>query len=291
MGEVDTFTAYRPLLFTIAYEILGTASDADDVLQETYLRWSRVDETTVAQPRAYLARIVARQALNHLRVVGRRRESYVGNWLPEPIQTPAGLAADETLADAVSLAMLVVLESLGPDERCVFVLHEVFAFPFRDIAAMVGKSEAATRQIAHRARTHVRERHQRFDAKPAKAEEVVLRFLRAARDGDFQGLMDVLAPEVVQMSDGGGMRSAARRPVHGAEPVARLSLGVARREPDHLRAELTSCNGMPTAVFRDGDAVYQALLFDVVARRIRGLYAVRNPDKLRRFDHPRRLTR
>jgi RNA polymerase sigma-70 factor (ECF subfamily) len=274
------FTELRPLLFAIAYEILGSASDAEDVLQESYLRWRRVRPETVRHPRQYLAQTVTRQALNHLRAAGRRRETYVGSWLPEPIETEPALAEDPVLADAVSLAMLVLLESLGPDERAVFVLHEVFGYRLTEVARLVGKSEAAVRQAAHRAGERVRTRRHRFEPDPAEAEAIVARFLRAARTGDLQRLMDVLSPDVVQISDGGGKVRGARCPVHGRERVARFSIGVVRRAPRGERVDLTRCNGMPTVVSWSGEVPVQAVLFDVDDGQVHGIYAVRNPDKL-----------
>ena len=218
----DAFARHRSLLFTVAYEMLGSASDAEDVVQETWLRWADVDHAEVRDPRAYLVRIVTRQALNRLRTLARRREEYVGEWLPEPLLTSPDVAADVELAESVSIAMLTVLETLGPAERAVFVLREVFDTPYDEIAEAVGKSPAAVRQIAHRARDHVAARRPRVPVSTTEQQEAVDRFLAAVRHGDLQGLLDVLAPDVVVVADGGGVVAAARRPIEGAERVAGL---------------------------------------------------------------------
>ena len=224
----DAFARHRSLLFTVAYEMLGSASDAEDVVQETWLRWAGVDHTVVRDPRAYLVRIVTRQALNRLRSVARRREEYVGEWLPEPLMTGPDVAADVELAENLSIAMLTVLETLGPAERAVFVLREVFETPYDEIAEAVGKSPAAVRQIAHRARDHVAARRPRTQVSTTEQQEAVDRFLAAIRHGDLQGLLDVLAPDVVVVADGGGLVAAARRPIEGAESVAGFLIGAAR---------------------------------------------------------------
>ena len=222
----DDFLAHRPLLVSIAYEILGSVADAEDVVSESWLRWREVDQSAVEHPRAYLARIVTRQALNAARSAGRRREEYVGPWLPEPLETAEGAdGLDHVLTgEAVTTAMLLVLESLTPTERAVFVLREVFDFDYAEIADAVDKTPAAARQIAHRARKHVHARRSVAVAEPAAAQAVAERFLACASTGDVQGLMDLLAPGAVYLGDGGGLVSAARRPVReqptGEGPVA-----------------------------------------------------------------------
>src|ERR671925_672702 len=198
----DPFVTHRSLLFTVAYEMLGSAADAEDVVQETWLRWADVDRAEVRHPRAYLVRIVTRQALNRLRSVSRRREEYVGEWLPEPLLTSPDVAEDVELAESVSIAMLTVLETLGPAERAVFVLREVFDTPYDEIAEAVGKSAAAVRQIAHRAREHVAARRPRVSVSATEQQEALNRFLGAVRQGDLQGLLDVLAPDVALVADG-----------------------------------------------------------------------------------------
>ncbi|MFT4188353.1 MAG: RNA polymerase sigma-70 factor [Aeromicrobium sp.] len=290
-SAAEEFTDHRPLLFTIAYEMLGTAADAEDVLQEAWLRWADVDLPTVEHPRAYLVRVVTRVALNHLRTVRRRREDYVGNWVPEPVQTVPDVADDVLLAESVSLAMLLVLESLGPAERAVFVLHDVFGYGYAEIAGIVEKSEAAVRQIAHRARSHVAARRQRFEPDGDEVREVVGAFLWATVSGDVAGLMEVLAPDVVQMSDGGGHLSAARRPVVGREAVARFSVGIARTNTMDPDIEVVTCNGLPTVLLSSDGQLDTALVFEVADGLIQRYYAIRNPDKLAGLREPRRLSR
>jgi RNA polymerase sigma-70 factor (ECF subfamily) len=207
----DPFVTYRSLLFTVAYEMLGSAADAEEVVQETWLRWADVDRSEVRYPRAYLVRIVTRQALNRLRTLARRREEYVGEWLPEPLLTSPDVAEDVEFAESVSIAMLTVLETLAPAERAVFVLREVFDLPYGDIAAAVDKTPAAVRQIAHRAREHVAARRPRIQVDRAEQQQVVDRFLAALRTGDLQVMLDVLAPGVVLIADGGGEVAAVRR--------------------------------------------------------------------------------
>ncbi|MET9414633.1 RNA polymerase sigma-70 factor [Streptomyces klenkii] len=285
MTEGDAFTEHRPLLFTIAYEMLGSAADAEDVLQESYLRWSAVDPATVEHPRAYLVRVVTRQALNHLRTLKARREDYVGSWLPEPIRTAPGVSEDAILAESVSMAMMLVLETLGPAERAVFVLHDVFGYTHGEIAASIGKTEVTVRQIAHRARRHVHARRRRFEPDSGAAREVVQRFLLAAETGEIQALMDLLAPDVVQVSDGGGKATAARHPITGSAEVARYVLGVARTSlTATTRIEQATYNGMPAARSVTGGELDWLLAFEIHDGRITGLYVMRNPDKLRRTD-------
>ena len=223
----DPFVTHRGLLFTVAYEMLGSAADAEDVVQETWLRWADVDQAEVRDPRAYLVRIVTRQALNRLRTVSRRREEYVGEWLPEPLLTSPDVAEDAELAENVSIAMLTVLETLGPAERAVFVLHEVFETPYDEIAEVVGKTPAAVRQIAHRAREHVAARRPRMQVDRAQQEATLEKFMAAVTSGDVQGLVEVLAPDVVLIADGGGLVPAARKPLIGAERVVAFLARVA----------------------------------------------------------------
>ena len=217
----EAFVAHRNLLFTVAYEMLGSAADAEDVLQETWLRWAGVDLDTVRDQRAYLVRITTRQALLRLRTLGRRKESYVGTWLPEPLLTAPDVAEDVVLADSVSMAMLLVLETLTPTERAVFVLRDVFDLGYDEIAEAVDKSPAAVRQVAHRARAHVAARRPRADVSPAETRHALEAFQRAADTGDLQGLLDILAPDVVFLGDGGGVVQACCRPIVGAGKVAR----------------------------------------------------------------------
>src|ERR671914_1038809 len=218
----DPFVTHRSLLFTVAYEMTSSAADAEDVVQETWLRWADVDHSEVRDARAYLVQIVTRKTLDRLRTLARRREEYVGECLPEPLLTSPNVAEDVELAESVSFAMLTVLETLGPTERAVFVLREVFETPYDEIAEAVGKTPAAVRQIAHRSREHVAARRPRASVTATEQQEAVDRFLAAVRNGDLQGLLDVLAPDVVAVADGGGLVAAARRPIEGAERVAGL---------------------------------------------------------------------
>jgi RNA polymerase sigma-70 factor (ECF subfamily) len=285
---------HRSLLFTVAYEILGSAADAEDVVQETWLRWSaRFDEAgpeEVRDPRAYLVRIATRQALNRLRSQQRRRESYVGPWLPEPLLTTPDVAEDVELADSVSTAMLLVLETLGPTERAVFVLREVFDLPFDEIAEAVGKSPVAVRQIAHRARSHVHARRPRQDVTAEERDRVIERFLAAAATGDIQSLMDVLAPDIVLVSDGGGLKKAALRPIHGRDKVLRF-LAATSQNQGEITTEVLTVNGGPAlALSIDGelDTVATFVIEDGV---VSGLYLLRNPEKLSRLGQVIDLTR
>jgi RNA polymerase sigma-70 factor (TIGR02957 family) len=273
----DPFVSHRGLLFTVAYEMLGSAADAEDVVQETWLRWANVDRGGVRDPRAYLVRIITRQALNRLRTVSRRREDYVGEWLPEPLLTSPDVADDTELAQNVSIAMLTVLETLGPAERAVFVLHEVFETPYDEIAEIVGKSPAAVRQIAHRAREHVAARRPRMQVDRAQQEAILEKFMAAVSSGDVQGLMDVLAPDVVLVADGGGLVAAARKPLAGADRVAAFLARLAGLPG--LVATTTWLNGMPGArVDVNGEATAVSLM--VEDGRVTRIYAMRNPQKL-----------
>ncbi|MFF9860498.1 RNA polymerase sigma-70 factor [Streptomyces tendae] len=279
-AATEDFVAHRNLLFTVAYEMLGSAADAEDVLQETWLRWAGVDLDTVRDRRAYLVRITTRQALNRLRTLGRRKESYVGSWLPEPLLTTPDVAEDVELADSVSMAMMLVLETLAPVERAVFVLREVFDLGYDEIAEAVEKSPAAVRQIAHRARAHVAARRPRGEVSAAESRRALAAFRRAVETGDLQGLLDILSPDVVLLGDGGGIKQAVLRPVVGADKVARLMLGGLGKLDMAMRMDPAQVNGHPAlVVWLDGELdTVVAVRFD--EGRITGLYAVRNPEKL-----------
>jgi RNA polymerase sigma-70 factor (ECF subfamily) len=280
--HAERFTVLRPLLFTIAYEILGSATEADDVVQDSYLRWAAVDLGLVCVTKSFLAALVTRQALNTLRAQARRREEYVGPWLPEPLLLDdADPSADVLLAESVSMAMLVVLETLTPDERAVFVLREVFGFSHDEIASAVGKSSTAVRQMAHRARQHVQSRRKRFEPlDPGTSEQITTRFLVAAATGDIEGLMAMLAPDVVFTSDSDGKASAARRPVLGADKVARLLIGLMSRAGAEYRVELASYNSAPAAIVYRDEQPDSVFLIEVSDGTITNFYAMRNPDKL-----------
>ncbi|MEV4171351.1 RNA polymerase sigma-70 factor [Nonomuraea sp. NPDC049709] len=280
----EAFVAHRNLLFTVAYEMLGSAADSEDVLQETWLRWAGVDLGTVREQRAYLVRIVTRQALDRLRTLDRRKESYVGPWLPEPLLTAPDVAEDVELADSVSMAMLLVLETLGPIERAVFVLREVFDLEYDEIAEAVGKSPAAVRQIAHRARAHVAARRPRGIASPAETRAALQAFQRAVETGDLQSLLDILAPDVVALSDGGGIKHALLRPVVGAGQVARLlAVGWWKRDAERS-AELVQINGGPGLLIRLNGEIDGVVAVRLENGYITGAYHVRNPEKLSRVE-------
>lgn len=297
--HAERFTLLRPLLFTIAYEILGSATESDDVLQESYLRWAQVDLATVTDTKAYLAKLVTRQALNALRAESRRREEYVGPWLPEPLLlAPASFgdtgdpSADVVLAESVSMAMLVVLETLTPDERAVFVLREVFGFSHDEIASAIGKTSASVRQMAHRARNHVQSRRKRFDpVDPQVSTEVTQRFFAAATTGDMAVLLELLAPDVVWTADSDGKRSAARRPVSGAQSVAKLVVGLMRFVHQGGRFEPTTYNNAPAFKLYLEDSFEGVVTVEVVDGKITHFYAMRNPDKLAGIDIPRVISR
>ncbi|MGC9407625.1 RNA polymerase sigma-70 factor [Streptomyces parvulus] len=287
----EAFVAHRNLLFTVAYELLGSAADAEDVLQETWLRWTGVDLAEVRDRRAYLVRITTRQALSRLRTLGRRKESYVGEWLPEPLLTAPDVAEDVELADSVSMAMMLVMETLTPTERAVFVLREVFDLGYDEIAEAVDKSQAAVRQTAHRARAHVAARRPRGVVSRAESRDALDAFQRAVNTGDIQGLLDILAPDVVLLGDGGGIKQAVLRPVTGADKVARLLLGGLVKLPVAMSMDPAQVNGHPALLIRlDGELdTVMAVRFD--DGRISGLYAVRNPEKLTRMERETTLHR
>jgi RNA polymerase sigma-70 factor, ECF subfamily len=293
--HAQRFVLLRPLLFTIAYEILGSTTESDDVLQDSYLRWAQVDLDGVQDTKSYLARLVTRQALNALRAGARRREDYVGPWLPEPLlleeQDPS---ADVVLAESVSMAMLVLLETLGPDERAVFVLREVFGFDYGEIADAVDKPAATVRQIAHRAREHVHARRRRFaPVDPEQNARITAEFMAAAASGDVQTVMSMLAPDVVWTADSGGKASAARRPVIGADKVARALVGLISRGmqfPD-VRVEMVICNAAPAMLLYQGDRLEGVFTVEIVDGKISNFYAMRNPDKLAAVSTARTISR
>ena len=289
----DPFVAHRSLLFTVAYEMLGSAADAEDVVQEAWLRWAELGpgaRAEVRDPRAYLVRTVTRQALNRLRALSRRREDYVGEWLPEPLLTVPDVAEDVELAESVSIAMLTVLESLTPVERAVFVLREVFDVPYEEIAEAVGKSAAAVRQIVSRARSRVAARRPRMRVDRKEQQEVVERFLAAVTTGDVQGLMDVLAPDVVLIADGGGVAQAVRVPVYGAKKVTNLLRSFPQAALNPKIALLWLNGGLG---IRIDDEVGGPSLISLVVEdgRIARIFAMRNPDKLGHLEEETRLAR
>ena len=289
----DPFVGLRSLLFTVAYEMTGSAADAEDVVQETWLRWDGIGEAAragVIDPRAYLVRIVTRQSLNRMRTLARQREDYVGEWLPEPLLTSPDVAEDVELAESLSIAMLAVLETLLPTERAVFVLREVFDVPHDEIALALDKSPAAVRQIARRARQHVAARRPRATVSRTEQQQVVERFLAALVTGDVQGLLDVLAPDVVVVGDGGGLAPAFPRPISGAWRVANALSRIAAVVPD-VAAVTVQINGSVGARVDPSGEFETALAFTVEDGRITRLLAIRNPQKLGRLDEVAQLGR
>ncbi len=291
--HAERFTHLRPLLFTIAYEILGSATEADDVLQESYLRWADVDLATVNDTKAFLAKLVTRQSLNSLRAQSRRREDYVGPWLPEPLLLEQKDAStDVVLAESVSMAMLVVLETLSPDERAVFVLREVFGFSHDEIASTIEKSPTAVRQLAHRAREHVQARRKRFEpVDPKTSMEITTQFFAAASTGDVDGLLEMLSTDVVWTADSDGRVSAARRPVTGAEKVAKLVVGLVRVAGEAGRVEPAMYNNAPALKLYLGENFEGIITVEITEGRISHFYAMRNPEKLGGIEIRREISR
>jgi RNA polymerase sigma-70 factor (ECF subfamily) len=281
---LEPFDRHRRLLFTVAYQMLGSVADAEDVVQDAWLRWSAADRGDVADARAYLVQVTSRLALDRLRSARVRRETYVGPWLPEPLLTETAAGPEDTveLGEQVSLALLVVLETLSPLERAVFVLRDVFGMPVPEVAAALGRSEAAVRQVAHRAREHVEARRPRFDADRRAQREVTERFLAAALGGDVESLLAAMAPGVVLVSDGGGRVKAARRPIEGADKVARFlaAVGPLGAELPGLRVEVTEVNGAPAVVARTDAGPYMALQLLLVDGLVAQVLYIGNPEKL-----------
>ncbi|NVI91168.1 RNA polymerase sigma-70 factor [Actinomadura sp. BRA 177] len=290
-AATEAFVAHRKLLFTVAYEMLGSAADAEDVLQETWLRWSGVDLDIVRDQRAYLVRITTRQALTRLRTLGRRKETYVGSWLPEPLLTTPDVAEDVELADHVSMAMLLVLETLTPTERAVFVLREVFDLPYSEIAEAIDKTPAAVRQIAHRARSHVAARRPRKGTSSADTQAALQAFQRAIETGDLQHLLDVLAPDIVLLSDAGGVKQALPRPIVGIRRVTRLLSFGWTKLITTASVEPTQVNGRPGLILRLDGELEGVVSMQVEDGLITGLYIMRNPEKLSHVERKTTLSR
>ncbi|WP_280396135.1 RNA polymerase sigma-70 factor [Nocardia brasiliensis] len=289
--QQDPFLEHRRLLFATAYRMLGTVTDAEDVLQDTWLKWHETDQATVRHPKAYLVRTVTNLSLNRLTSARATRENYVGPWLPEPLLTAPNVAEETELADTVSTAMLVILETLTPVERAVFVLREVFGYTHAEIADTLDRPEATIRQIAHRARGHVQSRRPRVDTDKAERDHITAQFMAACAGGDLNALMDLLAPDVTLWSDGGGIVTAARRPLHGPDHVARWILGVLAKpvsagielESAYVNGELgalTCLDGNPGGAFTYDivDGRIQNLRFQVNPTKLKGLYL--DPDSV-----------
>ncbi|MFE9652618.1 RNA polymerase sigma factor SigJ [Micromonospora sp. NPDC006431] len=279
-------TAHRPMLLGLAYRLLGSLHDAEDVLQETYLRWLDVDRESVAEPRRYLSRVVTRLALDRLRARQAARETYVGPWLPEPVPTapsPFGPLDTVELRDTLSTALLHLLERLTPPERAVYVLHTAFALPYAEIADLLGRSAADCRQLHHRAVARIADDRRRFTAGPAEQRRLLEAFLAAARDGDLARLTDLVAADATAWSDGGGRVRAARNPVHGADRIARFFAGIyARDRRPGIRTTPAELNGAPALLLRWPAGTRYTLAVAAADGRITGVYLVGNPDKLTR---------
>jgi RNA polymerase sigma-70 factor (TIGR02957 family) len=285
-ADQQTFADHRNLLFSIAYRILGSAADAEDVVQDAWFKWSADDRSQVSEPKAYLARIVSNLSVERLRSTRHQRETYVGPWLPEPILTETDAADDVAAAESVSMAMLVVLETLSPLERAVFVLKEVFDFSYAEIAEAVERSESAVRQAGHRARGHVQARRPRFETDRVKKRQATERFFAAATGGDINELMELLAPDVTLWTDGGGKVRQALRPILGMEKVAAWIAGTIRRpyegvEIADMTAEVVDINGAPGILMSGAGRIIATVTVDLDSDgRIATIHNVANPDKL-----------
>ncbi|MCA1670330.1 MAG: RNA polymerase sigma-70 factor [Thermomicrobia bacterium] len=285
-SDGEMFNAYRPLLFSIAYRMLGSAMDAEDVVQEAFLRWQQQDTATVASPKSFLTTVVTHLAIDALRSARVRREEYIGQWLPEPLVTDErAIDADPVaLAESLSMAFLMLLERLTPIERAVFLLHDVFAYPFDEIAPIVGKSGANCRQIALRARRHLGAQRPRFISHREEQERLTRQFMRACASGDLTALLALLADDVTVYSDGGGKATAARRPIHGADRVGRFFIGVTAKVPPTFAFRIATINGQPAVVGTLDGQPYGVYALEVAAGQIQAIHVVLNPDKLRNLE-------
>ena len=280
--SLEAFGRYRPLLFSIAYRMLGGVMEAEDVVQEAYLRWRRASTEEVRSPKAYLSTVVTRLSIDRLRREKVRREEYVGPWLPEPLVSGDEEAETVGLEGALSMAFLVLLESLGPIERAVFLLGDVFGYEYAEIAAFVGKTEANCRQICVRARRSIAARRPRFESSPEEEERLMRTFLRACTEGDMEGLVSMLSEDATLYSDGGGKTRAALNPIRGAEKIARFFAGILAKAPPGFIVRHSTINGRPGLIgyFADGRP-HSVTTFDVAQGNIRAIRLVVNPEKLR----------
>jgi RNA polymerase sigma-70 factor (ECF subfamily) len=282
---LEGFQEHRPLLFSIAYRMMGSVSDAEDIVQETYLRWQRQSMDAIQSARAWLVSTATRLCIDELRSARKRREEYVGVWLPEPLvgNLPGSGGSDNTaaLADSLSTAFLVLLETLSPKERAVFLLREVFEYDYREIAQMVDASEASCRQMVHRAKDHVASRQTRFDSNPAHHERLVQQFLAACRQGNTDGLLALLAEDAVLHSDGGGNVAAAPHPIIGDKRVARFLVGVNKINRGVVETRFAAINSAPGVLVWSNGQLIQTMSLEIVDGRVRALYIIRNPDKLK----------
>lgn len=284
MESSEAFDRYRPLLFSIAYRMLSSVMDAEDMVQETFLRWQLAAAENVQSTKAYLTTIITRLCIDHLRSARVKREEYVGPWLPEPLfeEGVTDVADTVALSESISMAFLVLLESLTPVERAVYLLHEVFDYDYGEIAQIVDKNEANCRQIVRRAKQHIVERRPRFDTSPEQKERLLGQFFQALEAGDMDGLLTVLADDITLWSDGGGKVSAARRPIHGAAHVARFLFGLQRlATPDFSLAQIQLVNGQPGFIVYERGQPRSVFVIDVVQDHIQAIRVVVNPEKLR----------
>lgn len=284
-SATDVFQEHRPVLFGVAYRMLGRVADAEDVVQDAWLRWSGSDRSQVREPRAFLVRITTRLAIDRLRQVQSRRESYVGPWLPEPLATDfAGTAPDSAertvFAESVTLAVLVTMESLSPLERAVFVLREAFGYPYGEIAEALDRSEAAVRQLAGRARRHVEEGRPRFEVDPVRQRDLTERFMAAAAGDDLEGLLSLLATDARLVGDSGGKAKAPLRIIESADKVARFLIGVAKKTPSGMEFAVVELNGGIALLMRQDGVPDSVVQLGIQNGRIHTVYIVRNPDKL-----------
>ncbi|MFI6321710.1 RNA polymerase sigma factor SigJ [Nonomuraea sp. NPDC050556] len=297
--STETFEAHRSLLIGVAYRILGSAADAEDIVQEAWLRWSGVDADTVEDPKAYLIRITSRLAIDRLRSAQVRREAYVGPWLPEPIATSPDVAEHAELAESVELALLVVLESLSPLERAVFVLREAFDLPFSEIAEVIGRAEPATRQLAKRARDHVQDKRPRFDVDLGQRREITERFINASMNGDLDGLLELLSSDVTLVGDGGGKARAPLRVLVGDDKVSRFITSIATESAigkfmgsigvedySDMSYSIAEVNGAPAMLLTAGGKVITVLSLLIVDGKIDTIYLIANPDKITHMELP-----
>ena len=285
MNSLDAFNHHRRLLFGIAYRMLGTVTDAEDMVQETFLRWQQTPQTTVQSTKNYLATTITRLCIDHLRSARVRREQYVGPWLPEPLLTQQtdDPAAQVELADSLSMAFLVILERLSPIERAVFLLREVFEYDYPEIAQIVGKSAENCRQILRRSRQHLATQRPRFPVSHQQQEQITSQFLDAATQGNFQGLLTLLSKDVTFWSDGGGQVAAALKPLHGAMKVARFLLAIQRKWLPATSAQIVEINGLPGILIRGESDIHSVMTFEVKDGYIQTIYSMRNPEKLKRL--------
>ncbi len=286
MNETDTFNNYRNYLFAIAYRMLGSAMDAEDMVQETYLRWQNRGETEIESAKSYLAAIITRLCIDQLRSAHVQRETYFGSWLPEPIMTETtsneGLVA---MSESISMAFMLLLESLSPTERAVYLLREIFDYEYHEIAQIVDKSEANCRQIVRRAKKHIVRGRPRFQTTPEEQQQLLLEFTQACMNGDLTGLMSILADDVVEYSDGGGKVSAATRPIQGADRVARFTLGILKKAPPNMTLQFGMVNGEPAIIAYIENEPIVVMVFEVGNGRIQNIYTINNPDKLQRIPY------